>query len=207
MDTLHGFYIPYWTFDTNVYCPWSADAGHYYYVTINKQRVRRVRWEHVNGVIEHFFDDTPVPGTRGIEIDLLRGVEPFPTSHVVPYDTAYLSGFVVEHYQIVLIEAVKLARESMRANLKRMAAGAIHADTHRNLTIRPSYSSETFKHVLVPVWLLNYDYGSRKFQVVVNGYTGRMAGKYPKSWWKIVALVATLALIAALVVGLDALQS
>ena len=121
MDTVHGIYIPYWTFDAIVYCPWSADAGHYYSVRMNKRQVRRVRWEHVSGVIEHFFDDHPVPGTRGIKIDLLRKVEPFPTQHLVPYDTAYLSGFVVEHYQIVLIEAVKLARESMRANLKRMA--------------------------------------------------------------------------------------
>ncbi len=205
-DTVHGLYIPYWTFDTSVYCPWSADAGHYYYMTMNKRQARRVRWERVNGVIEHFFDDHPVPGTRGIEIDLLRRVEPFPTHHVFPYDTAYLSGFVVEHYQIVLIEAVKLARESMRVELKRMAAESILADTHRNLTIFPSYSAETFKHVLVPVWLLSYDYGSRNFQVVVNGYTGRMAGKYPKSWWKILALAVSLAFIAALLVWLEAMQ-
>jgi hypothetical protein len=33
------------------------------------------------------------------------------------------------------------------------------------------------------------------FQVVVNGYTGRMAGDYPKSPWKILLLV-----IAAIVV-------
>ena len=56
------------------------------------------------------------------------------------------------------------------------------------------------------MWLLSYDYGSRKFQVVVSGYSGRIAGKYPKSWWKILALVATLALIALILVGLDALQ-
>ena len=33
------------------------------------------------------------------------------------------------------------------------------------------------------------------FQVVVNGYTGRMAGEYPKSAWKI-ALLVLLAIIA-----------
>ena len=206
MDTVHGLYILYWTFDASVYCPWSADAGHYYYLTVNKRQVRRVRWEHAHGVIEHFFDDQPVPGTRGIEIDLLRRVEPFPTHHVVPYDTAYLSGFVVEHYQIVLIEAVKLARQSMRAELKRMAVAAINADTYRKLSIRPSYSDETFKHVLVPVWLLSYDYGARKFQVVVNGYTGRIAGKYPKSWWKILALAAALTLIVVLLIWLDTVE-
>ena len=46
-----------------------------------------------------------------------------------------------------------------------------------------------FKHLLVPIWLLVYMFGSRSYQVVVNGYTGRMAGKYPYSPWKIAFLI------------------
>jgi len=55
--------------------------------------------------------------------------------------------------------------------------------------------------VLVPVWLLSYTYGPRSYQVVVNGYTGRMAGRYPKSPWKIFFLVLFI-LLALLVLGL-----
>ena len=58
-----------------------------------------------------------------------------------------------------------------------------------------TYSGRTFKHVLVPVWLVGYTYGSRQFQVVVNGYTGTIAGDRPYSWVKI-----TLAVIAVLIV-------
>jgi hypothetical protein len=61
--------------------------------------------------------------------------------------------------------------------------------------IHPTFSAQTFKHILVPVWLLSYLYGTRLFQVVVNGYSGRMAGQYPKSPWKIAFLVL-LAIIA-----------
>jgi hypothetical protein len=43
--------------------------------------------------------------------------------------------------------------------------------------------------VLVPIWLLIYMFGSRNFQVVVNGYTGRIAGRYPYSPWKIAFLI------------------
>jgi hypothetical protein len=32
-DTLHGVYLPYWTFDAQVSAQWTADAGHYYYTT------------------------------------------------------------------------------------------------------------------------------------------------------------------------------
>jgi len=51
----------------------------------------------------------------------------------------------------------------------------------------------------VPIWLLSYTYGASAFQVIVNGYSGRIAGRYPKSIWKIVLLVL-LAVIAAIVV-------
>jgi hypothetical protein len=39
------------------------------------------------------------------------------------------------------------------------------------------------------VWLLTYTYGPTVYQVLVNGHTGRMAGQYPKSLWKIAFLV------------------
>ena len=47
------------------------------------------------------------------------------------------------------------------------------------------------------MWLLTYDFHGKPFQVVINGYTGTIAGRYPKSWWKI-----SLAVLAVLVVVL-----
>lgn len=57
---------------------------------------------------------------------------------------------------------------------------------------------QTFKHILVPIWLLTYVFGSRSYQVLVNGSTGRIAGKYPLSGWKIVFTVV-LVLLGALI--------
>src|SRR4029434_4357721 len=34
VDTVKSLYIPYWTFDAHAHCPWEAEAGHYYYVTV-----------------------------------------------------------------------------------------------------------------------------------------------------------------------------
>ena len=71
---------------------------------------RRVRWEPAAGVVDHAFDDEPVPGTHGLPLDLLRQGEPFPTREVVAYDTAFLSGHVVEHYRVVLLDAAEQSR-------------------------------------------------------------------------------------------------
>ena len=116
----------------------------------------------------------------------------------MPYDTAFLSGFVVEHYQIVLLDAAQRSQESMVRQLHDMCAAEVPGDTQRNLEIHPSFSAQTFKHILVPVWLLSYLYSAKTYQVVVNAYDGRMAGQYPKSAWKI-ALLVLLAIIVAVV--------
>jgi hypothetical protein len=212
VDTVRSLYIPYWTFDARVHCPWDAEAGYHYYVAVEGRdskgnrvvrQERRTRWEPASGVIDHFFDDEPVPGTQGLPLELLRRVEPFPTQEVLPYDTAFLSGHVVEHYKVVLMDAAKLSQDQMHAALERLSAREIPGDTYRNLRIHPDYSAQTFKHVLVPVWLLSYNYGARAFQVIVNGYTGKIAGKYPYSAWKILLLVvlAVIALAILIVVA------
>lgn len=204
VDTIRSLYIPYWTFDARAHCPWEAEAGYHYYVDVSGtdskgrrvvRKERRTRWEPASGVIDHTFDDEPVPGTQGLPLDLLRQVEPFPTGDVVEYDTAFLSGHVVEHYKVVLFDAAARALDQMRDKLEQLCAREIPGDTYRNLRISPEYSSRTFKHVLVPVWLLSYNYGARAFQVIVNGYTGRVAGRYPYSPWKILLLVVLAAAV------------
>ena len=83
-----------------------------------------MRWESASGAIDHVFDDEPVPGTQGIDQTLLHEVQPFPTTDLVPYDTAFLSGFVVEHYQIVLIEAARRSQEQMHQQLEALVRSA-----------------------------------------------------------------------------------
>jgi hypothetical protein len=208
VDTVKGVYIPYWTFDAQVVCPWEADAGHYYYTTetyrdnkghTQTRQVRHTRWESASGVVNHFFDDEPIPGTTGVSHGLLKEVEPFPTNELIPYDTAYLSGFVVEHYQVVLLDAAKASEESMRRKLEELCAAEVPGDTYRNLVIHPTFSAQTFKHILVPLWLLTYTYGAKIFHVLVNGSTGRMAGEYPKSFWKVFFLVVGIIMLVAIV--------
>lgn len=198
VDTLHGLYIPYWTFDAQVHCPWRAQAGHHYYVRQGNNRVRRTRWEPAAGVVDHVFDDVLIPGTKGVPRDLLAQVEPFPTGGLVPYDTGYLAGHVVEHYQVVLVDAAEQALRNMGDELRELCVQQIPGDTYQHLQMSPQWSGRTFKHILVPVYLLRYNYGGRTYQAVVNGVTGRMGGTYPVSWIKVALIVIALLIVVAI---------
>ena len=196
-DTVKGLYIPYWTFDAHVTAQWTAEAGYHYSVTDNQGRSeQRTRWEYASGSVENFFDDVLVPASKGVHRKLLEDLEPFPTTtEIKPYDPAYLSGWVAEQYQIDLHAAAQDSRTRMEAELRRMCIAQIPGDTYRSLNVSADYSAQTFKHILLPVWLATYNYGTRNFQVTVNGFTGKVAGEYPLSWIKV-----TLAVLAGLII-------
>ena len=211
-DTVNGVYLPYWTFDAQVEADWDAEAGHYYYTTesytengrTQTRQVQHVRWEPASGHVSHFFDDELVCASVGVKPNLLRGVEPYPTqstqgttAQLVPYDSGYVTGWTVERYQIDLLTAAKTSRDRMEQELRSLCSSQVPGDTQRNLRVESRWTGQTFKHILAPAWLMTYNYGSRPFQVLINGVTGRIAGEYPKSWIKI-----TLAVIGALIVVL-----
>jgi hypothetical protein len=157
-----------------------------------------VKWRSVSGELSHRFDDDLVCASVGVEPGKLRRVEPFPTGALVPYDPGYLAGWTVERYQIDLIAAAERSRRQMTAHLRTLCASQVPGDTHRNLVVHATFSGQTFKHMLAPVWLLTYVYRTTSYQVVVNGVTGTLAGSRPWSWIKVTLLVLTIVLILVL---------
>ena len=202
-DTVRGIYLPYWTFDAHVDAEWTAEAGHYYTTTetyeqdgrTQTRQVQHVRWEPAAGRLQHFFDDDLVCASVGVRPELMRGIEPFPTTGLKPYEAGYVAGWIVERYQIDLPAAAQRARDAMDAKLQTLCAQQIPGDTFRNLSVRADYSAQTFKHLLAPVWFLSYTYGARAFQCAMNGINGTIRGEYPKSPWKIALLVLGIVIV------------
>ena len=208
-DQIHGFYLPFWTFDAQANCPWTAESGVYYYTdetyTDSKgdrqsRQVQHTRWTPASGTVDHFFNDELIVASKGVPTDLVEKIEPFPTTDQLrPYEPSYLAGWVVEQYQIDLKEGADRAERAMNDALRSMCASAVPGDTHRNLSIYPQFSARTFKHVLLPVWVLTYQYIGTPYQVLINGCTGKVAGRYPKSWIKITLLILAILIVVATV--------
>lgn len=203
VDKLQGAYIPFWTFDAATQSWWTAEAGYYYYVDVRvrengkmvTRRERRVRWEPASGTLQKFFDDVPVPASRGIDDALCRDIEPYPTAELTPYDPSYLSGFLAEENAIDLPEALETAKNRMREEIRSACANEVPGDTHRNLNVQSVFSAVAYKNALLPVWVAAYDYHGKPYRFLVNGVTGKCTGTAPWSWIKV-----TLAVLTALTV-------
>ncbi len=209
IDRIHRVYLPYWTFDASAECPWTADSGTYYYVTVRDRdangntvtrQERRIRWRPASGHVSTWFDDIVIAGSRGLDGDLLQKLEPFPTKDLQPYETRYVSGWQVEHYQVPLLDAARLGFGMMEGILREMCGREVPGDTYRNLQIRPEFDDKTFKHILVPIWLLAYQYRGKIWQGAVNAVTGSTHARFPLSPWKIAFVTLLVILIIAIIV-------
>ena len=144
-----------------------------------------------------------MPGTVGVHTALLRKVEPFPTlTELKPYDPAYVRGWTVERYQVDLRQASETSKMQMDSVIHQLCEREVPGDTHRNLEVASFYQGRTFKHILVPVWLVTYTYGAKSFQVVVNGFSGKMAGEHPLSWVKIALAILAALIVLLVIIGL-----
>ncbi|MFC7703814.1 primosomal protein N' (replication factor Y) - superfamily II helicase [Plastorhodobacter daqingensis] len=206
---LDGLYVPYWTFDAESETDYSGLRGIYYYetrtvmVTVNgkrqprQQQVRKVRWTPVQGRVRRFFDDLLVMGATSLPRRHADGLAPWDLGGLQPYSPDYLAGFRAEGYTVELAQAFALAREQMDRIIAQDIRRDIGGNEQQIHHAETRLSGETFKHILLPVWMAAYRYRGRSYRFVVNGQSGKIQGERPWSAWKIALAVLGLVLIAA----------
>lgn len=184
-----GVYLPFWTFDSQTFTRYTGERGEYYYVTVgsgdNKRTERRTRWYPASGSFTKFFDDVLVNGTRGLPAKVLEKLEPWPLQQLVPFNQQLLAGFLAQTYDVELEPAFRDARTRIDKAIHSAVCSHIGGDTQRVHSVRSKYDPITYKHLLLPVWLLAYKYKGKSYQVAVNAMTGEVQGERPYSWIKI----------------------
>lgn len=206
---IQGVYLPFWTYDTLTLSYWTAEAGYHYYETVKTKdsqgktvtrRVQKTRWERVSGDHTEFFDDVLVQASPSADPSVVRGLEPYPTKELVPYQPDYLSGFVAEDYRSDMVECWPIAKDRIDSAIRAACSRKVPGDTQRNLHVSTGYHNRTYKLCLLPIWIAAYLYNGKSYVYMVNGVTGKVAGKAPWSLIKLVSFITVLlAVIAALV--------
>ncbi|WP_127900534.1 primosomal protein N' (replication factor Y) - superfamily II helicase [Solirhodobacter olei] len=205
---LTGIYVPYWTFDAETVSAYQGERGEVWYetrtVTVNvngrmeqrTEQVPHVAWYPAAGTVGRRFDDVLVMASKGLPQRYLDALEPWTLAELRDYSPDYLAGFQSEGYTVGLQDGHAEARARMDQVIEADVRRDIGGDQQRIISIDTQASGETFKHILLPVWMAAYKYGGKSYRFVVNGQSGRVQGERPWSAWKIAGAVVV-ALIAA----------
>lgn len=194
---MNGVYVPYWTFDAATFSQYRGARGEYYYetrtVTVNvngrdetrQEQVQKTRWYPASGTVSRDFDDVLAIASTSLPPRLGDGLEPWSLDQLQPYAPDYLAGFQAEGYTVALADGNATAKKKMEQVIYNDVRRDIGGDEQRIDSVNTSYSAETFKHILLPVWMAAYKYSGKSYRFVVNGQTGEVQGERPWSVWKI----------------------
>lgn len=196
---MQGLYSPWWTFDAATRTRYRGKRGVRHSVGRGKGTVTEVRWTPVSGRVVRFFDDVGIVASTSLPRAHAEGLQPWDYTELVPYASDYLSGFRAEAYTIGLDEGHARGRAAMEAQ--------IHADVRRDIggdeqvidRLETDWRDETFKHVLLPVWMAAYRFRGKSYRFIVNGQSGKVRGERPYSVWKIIFVVVVVLAVAAAV--------
>ena len=196
-EGLHGLYLPYWTFDANLHAKYQGQRGDYYYETqrvktkngTQTRQVRKTRWSSASGVVQGFVDDILINASEKKRRDIPAKIAFWNVKELVPFNSKYLSGFVTEKYTVSLKEGHHSSFQKAKQIANTWIRKDIGGDTQRISHADIKLANETFKHVLLPVYISSYRYNNKEYNFYINGQTGELSGTRPYSFWKIFFLI------------------
>lgn len=180
IDEIKGIYVPFWLFDADV----AADARYkatkvrtwsdsdYDYTETSYYSVDR------SGNMS--FVSLPVDGSSRMPDDLMESIEPYKVADAVEFQTAYLSGYLADKYDVDAQQSTDRARERMKESAQDVLRDTVKGYASvipENTNVR--ISGGDAKYALYPVWILNTTWRGKKYIFAMNGQTGRMTGDLP----------------------------
>lgn len=180
LQEIRGLYVPFWLYDgdaqaeircraTRVRC-WNS--GDYSYTETRYYLVSR------GGKIG--FERVPADASKKMDDVLMQSIEPFDYSAAVDFQTAYLSGYLADKYDMSSADCAPYANERMRQStvksfMSTISGYATCLPEHTDIRLEQG----RITYALLPVWILSTKYRGKFYTFAMNGQTGKFVGNLP----------------------------
>lgn len=162
-----GIYLPVWAFDIGGVIDWSC------VIEANE------KWLPESGTALADESDLLVGASHTLSPKLTREIETFHPRHLVPYDARYLADWAAETYSIEVGDASLVARSRVLAKTEPLVrAGILSKYQHLQFNTL-KLVVDSYKLVLLSLWITRYRYEGTWYNVVISGETGHVAAEMP----------------------------
>jgi DNA-directed RNA polymerase subunit RPC12/RpoP len=180
IERITGIYVPFWLYN----CSTDFDA------TYKATRVRH--WmdsKYSYTKTDHYlltraanadFSFIPMDASSKMDNAIMESIEPFDFSKMIDFETAYLSGFFADRYDVESTQGEERIRQRVSETMEDMIGSSLIGYSSAIPTskqIRVLHGSA--KYVLLPVWMLHTKYKNKTYVFAMNGQTGKMTGTFP----------------------------
>ncbi len=208
INKMEGTYIPVWEYDFDVNTNYSG---------VGIEKHERTSTRIVNGQAVQYTEtyETRHPfsgsrfdsfvnciesGTSVINQRELTELGNFGLETLKVYDTAYLVGYLSSTFDIDVHKGFDYIKSEAKNSISDRIEDAYDYDDIEDLNLKSTFSNIKWRYIYLPVYICNFMFNRKQYRFLVNGHTGYVKGKVPRSGWKIAGLVlGILAVVGAIV--------
>lgn len=180
VEKITGIYVPFWLYDCNGtfngqykatrVSHWS-DAQYHYTKTDHYLLKRQANAQ---------FTSIPMDGSSKTDNAIMESIEPYDYGQMVDFETAYLSGYFADKYDVPSKDGQSRIEERVSNSLNDAIQDTFIGfssvvPTSKQLQVAHGKA----KYVLLPVWMLYTKYKEKTYLFAMNGQTGKMTGSFP----------------------------
>lgn len=193
LENLEGDYVPFWMYSYNTHAVWDGIgtkvrtwiSGNTEYTETSKFQVYRE--------MNIDFNRIPVDASIKMPDRIMDIMEPYEYKDLEKFQPKYMSGFTAETYNQTPDALEARAREKANKDTEDFLRSSMTGydsltPSRKDLQHRPSAR----EFAMMPVWKYVYRYHNTDYEYYINGQTGKVYGKLPKSAGKILFSGTTL---------------
>ncbi|WFR56937.1 hypothetical protein QA584_25525 [Anaerocolumna sp. AGMB13025] len=188
IKSISGLYVPFWLYDLNG--QGEADAtctrvrtypqGDYIYTETS--------YYHVYRQVNLNYLKVPADASEKMNDELMDKLEPYHYNDLKDFNMPYLAGYLAEKYNYddkTLFSRVEDRVTDFVDTYIKSTIGGYTTTSYNQKNIR--VKEQQADYVLLPVWMVCYDYKQSEHTFAMNGQTGKIVGKPPLSVGKMAA--------------------
>lgn len=180
IEKISGIYVPFWLYDCDGRFSGQYRATRVHHWSDAKYNYTRTEHFLLSRAAKAAFADIPMDASQKMDNAIMESIEPFDISQKVDFDTAYLSGFFADKYDVESDAGEDRIKERINVSLESVVRDSMMGfssvvPVSRQLQVTHGKA----EYVLLPVWMLHTRYRDKTYVFAMNGQTGKMTGTFP----------------------------
>lgn len=180
LEKLTGMYVPFWLYDCKGDMTGSYKATRVHHWMDSKYTYTRTEHFLLNRAASAQFTGIPMDGSSKMDDVFMESIEPFDLGQLMDFDTAFLSGYFADKYDV----EAEAGKERVRQRVENSMNDQIQSSLIGYATVLPvsrqlQIDHSKARYVLMPVWMLNTRFRDKMYTFAMNGQTGKMTGSLP----------------------------
>ncbi len=180
IEEIKGIYVPFWLFDADAAANANYRCTKVRHWSDARYNYTKTSYYAVQRAGNASFRTVPVDGSSKMEDAMMESIEPFDYGKKVDFQTAYLSGFFADKYDVDATACQPRANERIQGSMQEMLRKTVEGYSScmpESCNVR--LSGGKTEYALLPVWVLNTRYKDKLYSFAMNGQSGKFIGDLP----------------------------